>query len=520
MEGKFALIIGNNEFEDSSLACLVSPASEARALADILKDPEIGGFDDVTALVNEPEVRVRRGIASLFARKKPDDLLLLYFSTHGLLDENGLLFLATRDTQRDLLDATSVEAAFVTKVMNNSLSRRQVLILDCCHSGAFARGTKGALGASVSTAAAFEGNGFGRWVLTATDSTQYAWDGDKVVGGGDSPSSVFTRHLIEGLRTGAADDDDDGQISLDELYEYVYRQVLSETPQQTPGKWSYKQQGNLAIARNPYPGRKIASLPDQLQKALESDFPSTREGAIRELERYLHGPQVGLTKAAEQTLEKIGAEDDSRKVQRLAAAVLADFRKTKEERRGSPLTQPEGRSDEAARTEPSTPSEPKMTQPSSTDVGLGGVKLGSPPKGDPHHPKGGGKGALPMTDQASLGETSSPLNTEEKKLDQESLRAQEAPSAQLEDRSGEATPPSDPLITQSITDVSGTELDSPLQHDPAGGTEGMSPTIEAPSSGATQPAPPSTADYIQAFVLFLSFLGVVILMLLLLRNAQ
>lgn len=328
MERKFALIVGNDQFEDPSLASLVSPASEARALAEVLKDPGIGGFDEVTALVNEPEVRVRRGIASLFARKKPDDLLLLYFSGHGLLDENGRLFLAASDTQRDLLKATSIAAAFVTDEMDNSSSRRQVLILDCCHSGAFARGTKGAPGASVSTAATFEGNGFGRWVLTATDSTQYAWDGDKVIGGSETPASVFTRHLVEGLRTGAADEDDDGRISLDELYEYVYRQVLSESPRQTPGKWSYKQQGNLVIARNPSPGRK-ARLPDHIFEALASDFPATREGAVRELKLYLHGPQVGLARVAEWALEKISAEDDSFRVRRLATAILEDFRESR-----------------------------------------------------------------------------------------------------------------------------------------------------------------------------------------------
>ena len=38
MERKFALIVGNDQFEDPNLACLVSPASEARALAEILKD--------------------------------------------------------------------------------------------------------------------------------------------------------------------------------------------------------------------------------------------------------------------------------------------------------------------------------------------------------------------------------------------------------------------------------------------------------------------------------------------------
>jgi len=400
MERKFALVVGNDKFDDPSLACLVAPASEARALAEILEDPGIGGFDEVTALVNEPEVRVRRGIASLFARKKPDDLLLLYFSGHGLLDENGRLFLAASDTQRDLLKATSIAAAFVTDEMDNSSSRRQVLILDCCHSGAFARGTKGAAGTSVSTAAAFAGNGFGRVVLTATDSTQYAWDGDKVIGGSDLPSSVFTRHLIEGLRTGEADEDDDGQITLDELYEYVYRHVLSETPRQTPNKWSYKQQGNLVIARNPCSGRKIASLPDHLQKALESDFPSTREGAVRDLERYLCGSQVGLARAAEQMLQRISIEDDSRKVQRLAASLLADFRKGQAGHQ-SPLDQKASRA-EAAQTESLSPNDPDNAQSAEIEIRSGAVRLDSPPKETLRDPSNGAE-RMPLTlDQDSL----------------------------------------------------------------------------------------------------------------------
>ncbi len=330
MVRKFALIVGNSEYEDSSLANLVSPGADVRMLAEILKDSEIGGFDEVVELFNESEVQVRRGIAYLFARKKPDDLLLLYFSTHGILDENGRLFLAARDTQRDLLKATAVSSVYITDEMDNSSSRRQILILDCCHSGAFARGVKGVLGSSVGTATAFAGNGFGRVVLTATDSTQYAWDGDTAIGRDEANSSVFTRHLIEGLRTGAADEDDDGQISLDELYEYVYQKVLSETPRQTPGKWSYRQQGNLVIARNPHSGQKVVSLPEHVQKILESEFPATREGGVRELERYLRGSQAGGAKAAEQALEKIIAEDDSRRVQKLASAVLLNFRKPDE----------------------------------------------------------------------------------------------------------------------------------------------------------------------------------------------
>jgi tetratricopeptide (TPR) repeat protein len=165
------------------------------------------------------------------------------------LDDQGRLHLAVKDSERALLRATAIPAAFVTEEMNNSRSRRQVLILDCCHSGAFARGSKGATGASVGTATAFEGTGFGRLVLTATDATQYAWEGDQVIG--EAENSVFTHYLIQGLKTGRADTDGDGRVTVDELYDYVYEQVVQRTPKQTPGKWSYREQGEIVIARAP-----------------------------------------------------------------------------------------------------------------------------------------------------------------------------------------------------------------------------------------------------------------------------
>ena len=202
MSRKLALIIGNSEYDDQSLARLVTPAADVGNLADVLNSPDIGGFDEVVSLVNEASITVRREIARFFKGKRRDDLLLLYFSGHGVLDDRGKLYLAVKDTERDLLKGTAIEAAFITDVMDGSYSRQQVLILDCCHSGAFARGAKGVTGASVGTAQTFEGSGSGRVVLTATDATQYAWEGDQVIG--EAENSVFTHFLIQGLQTGKA----------------------------------------------------------------------------------------------------------------------------------------------------------------------------------------------------------------------------------------------------------------------------------------------------------------------------
>jgi hypothetical protein len=247
MSRRLALIIGNSAYRDGTLARLLTPDIDVGALAEILLDSDVGAFDDAKVLVNMISATVRRAIANFFIQKSREDLLLLYFSGHGVLDDRGRLHLAVKDTDYNLLRGTAVPASFITDEMDDSRSQRQVLILDCYHSGAFARGTKGLPGLSVGTASAFEGTGFGRVVLTATDATQYAWEGDRIVG--EAESSLFTHYMVQGLQSGEADINGDGQITIDELYDYVYAQVVQQTPKQTPGKWSFKEQGEIIIAR-------------------------------------------------------------------------------------------------------------------------------------------------------------------------------------------------------------------------------------------------------------------------------
>jgi formylglycine-generating enzyme required for sulfatase activity len=148
---------------------------------------------------------------------------------------------------------------------------------------------------------------------------QYAFEGDDVQGEG--ARSVFTRVLVHGLETGEADMDDDGWISLDELYDYVYGRVTGEAPQQTPGKWVFDLQGEIHIARNPHWVIKPAELPPELQRAIESPTTWMREGAVRELERLLHSSDESLTLAARQALVDL-ADDDSRSVSTAAGRAL------------------------------------------------------------------------------------------------------------------------------------------------------------------------------------------------------
>ena len=252
MGSRSALLISCSEYQDSAFPRLTAPENDVESLGAVLRDPRIGHFENVKVLVNKPAQEVRETVEEFFTTKKRADLALLYFSGHGKTDLNGDLYLATHDTKSNLLESSSIPADYLNKLMDNSKSRRIVLILDCCYSGAFATGrSKGAVGVSVNTKKVFEGTGYGRVVLTASDAVQLAWEGEKIEG--IPVCSVFTKFLVQGLSTGAADLSQDGKITVDELYQYVHQQIdkLDSDKPQTPQKWSFRQEGELVIAHNP-----------------------------------------------------------------------------------------------------------------------------------------------------------------------------------------------------------------------------------------------------------------------------
>jgi len=320
MDGnRSALIIASDSYTDPGLQRLRAPASDAQALAGVLRDPDIGGFQ-VRTLLNEPAHEVTLAVEEFFADRRPDDLLLLHFSCHGVKDEGGELYFAAANTRMRRLAATAVPAEFVNRRMGRSRSRRIVLLLDCCYAGAFERGMTARAGAGMDIEEQFGGRG--RAVITASSAMEYAFEGDELADARQQAPSVFTSALVEGLETGEADRDQDGLVALDELYDYVYDRVRAVTPNQTPGKWTFGVQGELVIARRSRPVTTPAPLPPELQEAADSPFAGVRAGAVPELARLLRSRHAGLALAARLTLEGL-ADDDSRATAATAAAALA-----------------------------------------------------------------------------------------------------------------------------------------------------------------------------------------------------
>jgi hypothetical protein len=324
--GRHALLIATESYADPALRRLTAPGGDARALEAVLSDPSIAGFE-VTTLIDQPHHVVGEAIGEFYRVRRRDELTLLYFTGHGVKDDDGSLYLAMANTRRDSLMFTALAAELVDRAMAGCPSRQKVLVLDCCYSGAFPAGKLAKAGTDVHTLERFQGRG--RAVLTASDATQYSFEGDSVVG--SAARSVFTRHLVAGLRDGSADLDGDGDVTVDELYSYVHERVVAEMPRQRP-KHQSDVEGRIVLARNPR-----WTLPEYLSHGLASPIAADRLSALEGLKRLNRvGNEVVRARTAAE-IRKL-TDDDSRTVSAAAQAWVGAERDAPEA--ASPMAAP------------------------------------------------------------------------------------------------------------------------------------------------------------------------------------
>lgn len=255
-ERKLALLIGTAHYsEDLELRELRAPARDVADLAKVLNDPSIGGFD-VKELIDVGHAEMREEIEDFCAGSLPGDLVVVYLSCHGLLNNKDHLYFTATDTARKKIASTGVAAAWLNERLDDDCrAQRQLIILDCCFSGAFARRAKGprkdvGLGGKLRPPEdrVRLSQDRGRIVYTASSAVEYSFESDHP--SGEGVRSVFTRNLVYGLRTGEADLDQDGWITFDDLRRYLDEKVHDEEPRQTPQLWTNGLQGKWRIARS------------------------------------------------------------------------------------------------------------------------------------------------------------------------------------------------------------------------------------------------------------------------------
>ncbi|MGQ0604697.1 MAG: caspase, EACC1-associated type [Anaerolineales bacterium] len=316
-ESRFALLITSHDYADPGLHKLIAPSQDALALERVLKDIAIGGFE-VRTLLNQPSPLVFEEIEAFYVDRRKDDLTLLYFSGHGVKDIDGELYFAMANTRLNRIRSTAIKAHDVNALMRRSRAQTKLLVLDCCYSGAFALGMTVKSAQYLAERDYFEGRGTA--ILTASSAIQYAFEGEAVTGEGTQ--SVFTRVLIAGIESGAADLNGDGVITFDEVYEYIDGHVRQVAPQQEPRKWELDVQGQIVLARNP---SATTSLPTELVDALKNPLPRVREVAIEDAAQLLRVNDASLAKVAQRELETLASQDIDDRIRAVASTVLASL---------------------------------------------------------------------------------------------------------------------------------------------------------------------------------------------------
>jgi len=212
---RFALIMGNEQGA-ANQAHLRYPLSDASRLYDVLRD--LGGFQpvDMVFLRNESADVARRTLISLndrirHARELPNTqvMLVVYYSGHG-------------STESLQLGATELGLTELALLVRGSAADFRVLILDACRSGNLTTRTKGGRVVDAFALPEEELEGAGLAYLTASSADEDAQESDELKG------SFFTQAFVSAL-LGAADDNRDGAVSLDEAYRYAYESTLRAT---------------------------------------------------------------------------------------------------------------------------------------------------------------------------------------------------------------------------------------------------------------------------------------------------
>lgn len=219
-----AVVIGIDKYQN--VPQLGGAVRDAEVFARAL---EAHGFE-VTLLVDEQATRA--AIAEelgdrLHARVGPDDRVIVFFAGHGFSTGDGdtrMGYLLPIEGKRDAVRATSLSMSELQNWLAGYDAKHVMFLADACYSG-LALATR-STGLDPGTASYLQEitTKRVRFTLVAGRDDQEAHEDTQ------SGHGVFTRFVLEGL-DGAADANQDGLVTSDELSVYVKPQVSTYVSQ-------------------------------------------------------------------------------------------------------------------------------------------------------------------------------------------------------------------------------------------------------------------------------------------------
>jgi Sulfatase-modifying factor enzyme 1/Caspase domain len=250
-----ALLIGNARFsrDRTHFPNLAGPARDLALLATVLSDPEIGLHDehDIAVLLDREREEIRDTLAAFFGSGQPGQQLLLYYSGHALRTSSDDLYLAAADSvaSTDIaLIHSGISCPEIADLLRASDATATVIILDCCHAGAF-------------PAAAFGKGPFGILAGRSYEAARAATDGQ---------ASPFTQCVADALSSARARRNETGHdfITVEDVYFYVLDHLPASFPARPTRLLPPQAVGTVVLGRarrivNGGPAKASESLPRQ-----------------------------------------------------------------------------------------------------------------------------------------------------------------------------------------------------------------------------------------------------------------
>lgn len=212
----WAVVIGVSSY--GHMPALRYTDDDAYRMYAFLKSPEGGALkdDQIRILIDEDATKanITKEMEAVFSQAGPNDLVMLYFSGHGL---KGSFLPIDFDGFNNKLYHDEINAIF-----SNSPAKYKLCIADACHSGsllAMKGATENALAKYYKTLAQAEP---GTALIMSSKSEETSLESSGLRQG------VFSHFLIRGLK-GEADADANQVIGVQELFNFIDENVRSYT---------------------------------------------------------------------------------------------------------------------------------------------------------------------------------------------------------------------------------------------------------------------------------------------------
>src|SRR5215213_1895179 len=269
LEHAYALVIGIATYQHINRLPL-TVVKDAQDIYDILVDPQYCAYpsSNVRLLLDSQatQTALREELTLLAQRSDENSIVFFYISSHGGRIESGihageyLLPVDTIYTSDSSIARTAISSDELTDALRAIPARKLIVAFDCCHSGGIGQPKDIATpllraGLSESYYDTLKA-GRGRVILASSRGDEVSW----VLPG--TSNSLFTRHLLMGLRGGAPGSG--GVIRIFDLFHYLQPRVTADQPNQHP-IFKAELEENFPVAL--YRGGKAPLLPSSTASA-------------------------------------------------------------------------------------------------------------------------------------------------------------------------------------------------------------------------------------------------------------